>query len=233
MNDKKAYIEAGKAVLGIEFGSTRIKAVLIGYDFAPLAMGAHDWKNKLEGGYWTYSLDDIECGIRDAYAKMAADVKAQYGIELSKLAALGISGMMHGYMPFDANGKLLAAFRTWRNTTTAKAAGELSELFEFNVPQRWSVSHFAQALIDKEAHVGDVKHLTTLAGYVHCKLCGVNALGIGEASGMFPIDPATRDYDATMLKKFEERFGLDLKPLLPKVLDAGENAGALTAEGAK
>ena len=233
MNDKKAYIEAGKAVLGIEFGSTRIKAVLIGDDFAPLAMGAHDWENKLEGGYWTYSLDDIECGIRDAYAKMAADVKAQYGIELSKLAALGISGMMHGYMPFDANGKLLAAFRTWRNTTTAKAAGELSELFEFNVPQRWSVSHFAQALIDKEAHVGDVKHLTTLAGYVHCKLCGVNALGVGEASGMFPIDPATRDYDATMLKKFEERFGFDLKPLLPKVLDAGENAGALTAEGAK
>lgn len=229
----KEYIEAGKAVLGIEFGSTRIKAVLIGEDFVPLAMGAHDWENRLEGGYWTYSLDDIECGLRDAYAKMAADVKEKYGIALTKLAALGISGMMHGYMPFDAKWKLLAAFRTWRNTTTVKAATELSELFSFNIPQRWSVSHYTQALMDKEEHVKNVKYLTTLAGYVHYRLSGVNALGVGEASGMFPIDPETGDYDAEMLKKFKERFEVDLKRFLPKVLAAGEKAGTLTAEGAK
>ena len=232
MHNASEYILGGKAVVGIEFGSTRIKAVMIGDDFSPLAMGAHDWENSLVDGYWTYSLEEIESGLRDAYAKMAADAKAKYGVEVKRIAALGISGMMHGYLPFDEDGNLLAAFRTWRNTTTAAAAAELSELFKFNVPQRWSVSHFRQALLDNEAHAGKVRSLTTLAGYVHMRLGGDNALGVGEASGMFPIDPATGNYDAAMLAKFKEKTGVDIAPLLPKVLAAGEKAGVLSSEGA-
>ncbi|MGN0854549.1 MAG: xylulokinase [Kiritimatiellia bacterium] len=228
----KAFIEAGKAVMGIEFGSTRIKAVLIDEQFQVMAQGAHDWENQLVDGVWSYSLDAIEAGVRDAYAKCAAAVEAKYGTKLTRLAALGISGMMHGYLPFDAAGKLLVPFRTWRNVMTAEAAAELSLLFRFNVPQRWSVAHYTQAILNKEAHVPQVRYLTTLAGYVHYCLTGENVLGIGEASGMFPIDPATGDYNARMIAAFEAKYG-SLRAKLPKVLRAGERAGVLTARGAK
>lgn len=233
MKDTAAFIASGKACVGIELGSTRIKAVMIGDDFATIATGAHDWENRLENGYWTYSLDDVERGVRDAYAKLAADVKAKYGVSVTRLGALGISGMMHGYLPFDADWNLLAPFRTWRNTTTAKAAAELSVLFDFNVPQRWSVAHYRQAMLDGEEHVSSVAHLTTLAGHVHRMLSGVNALGVGEASGMFPVDPATREYDAAMLAAFDAKAGVNLRALLPDVLPAGAKAGVLTDEGAR
>ena len=187
----KDFIESGKAVMGIEFGSTRIKAVLVDDGFKVIAQGAHDWENKLVDGVWSYSLEDVESGVRDAYAKCVADVAAKYGARLTKLAALGVSGMMHGYLPFDENGKLLVPFRTWRNVMTAEAAAELSSLFKFNVPQRWSIAHYYQAILKKEPHVPAVRWLTTLAGYVHYSLAGENVMGVGEASGMFPIDPAT------------------------------------------
>ncbi len=180
----KEFIESGKAVMGIEFGSTRIKAVLIDEKYRVVAQGAHDWENQLVDGVWSYSLEAIEAGVRDAYAKCAADVEAKYGVKLTKLAALGISGMMHGYLPFDAAGKLLTPFRTWRNVMTAQAAAELSELFTFNVPQRWSVAHYTQAILNKESHIPAVRWLTTLAGYVHYRLTGENVMGVGEASGM-------------------------------------------------
>ncbi|MBP5285029.1 MAG: ATPase [Kiritimatiellae bacterium] len=229
----KEFIESGKAVMGIEFGSTRIKAVLVDGEFRAIAQGAHDWENSLVDGMWSYSLEDIETGLRDAYAKCAADAEAKYGAKLSKLAALGISGMMHGYLPFDADGKLLVPFRTWRNVTTGDAAKELSELFRFNIPQRWSIAHYYQAILDKEPHVGAVKSLTTLAGYVHRRLSGENVLGVGEASGMFPVDPATGDYNARMLAAFDAKTSGDLKQKLPKILKAGEKAGVLTDAGAK
>lgn len=229
----KAFIESGKACMGIEFGSTRIKAILIDDKFQVVAQGAHDWENKLTDGIWSYSMDDIESGVRDAYAKCAADVEAKYGVKLTKLAALGISGMMHGYLPFDEKGKLLVPFRTWRNVITGQAAAELSELFKFNVPQRWSIAHYYQAILNKEPHVPSVRWLTTLAGFVHYSLCGENVMGVGEASGMFPIDPATGDYNARMLAAFDAKVGGSLKDKLPRVLKAGEKAGVLTERGAK
>ena len=227
----KTFIDSGKAVMGIEFGSTRIKAVLIDDNFKVIAQGAHDWENQLVDGVWSYAMDAIEAGVRDAYAKCAADVEAKYGTKLTHLAALGISGMMHGYLPFDAADRLLVPFRTWRNVITGEAAAKLSALFRFNVPQRWSVSHYCQAVLNGEPHVPSVRRLTTLAGYVHRRLSGANVLGIGEASGMFPIDVATGDYNARMMAAFEKAFG-PLKEKLPKVLKAGEAAGTLTAEGA-
>ena len=229
----KDFISAGKAVMGIEFGSTRIKAVLVDDDFKVIAQGAHDWENKLVDGVWSYSLEDIESGVRDAYAKCAADVEAKYGVKLECLAALGISGMMHGYLPFDEAGRLLVPFRTWRNVMTAEAAAELSKLFGFNVPQRWSIAHYYQAILKKEPHIGAVCWLTTLAGYVHYRLTGENVMGVGEASGMFPIDPATGDYNERMLAAFDAKVGGSLKEKLPRVLKAGEKAGVLTARGAK
>ncbi len=229
----KDFISAGKAVMGIEFGSTRIKAVLIGDDFKVIAQGAHDWENKLVDGVWSYSLEDIESGVRDAYAKCAADVEAKYGAKLERLAALGISGMMHGYLPFDDGGNLLVPFRTWRNVMTAEAAAELSKLFSFNVPQRWSIAHYYQAILKKEPHIGAVRWLTTLAGYVHYRLAGENVMGVGEASGMFPIDPAIGDYNERMLAAFDAKVGGSLKEKLPRVLKAGEKAGVLTERGAK
>ena len=229
----KDFISAGKAVMGIEFGSTRIKAVLIGDDFKVIAQGAHDWENKLVDGVWSYSLEDIESGVRDAYAKCAADVEAKYGAKLERLAALGISGMMHGYLPFDEGGNLLVPFRTWRNVMTADAAAELSKLFSFNVPQRWSIAHYYQAVLKKEPHIGAVRWLTTLAGYVHYRLAGENVMGVGEASGMFPIDPSTGDYNERMLAAFDAKVGGSLKEKLPRVLKAGEKAGVLTERGAK
>jgi len=218
--------------MGIEFGSTRIKAVLIDDGYNVIAQGAHDWENSLVDGIWSYSLADVETGVRDAYAKCAADVEAKYGVKLERLAALGISGMMHGYLPFDAEGRLLVPFRTWRNVMTAQAAAELSDLFKFNIPQRWSIAHYYQAILNKEEHVGKVNSLTTLAGYVHHRLSGENVLGVGEASGMFPIDPATGDYNEAMLAKFDAKTGGALRAKLPKALKAGMTAGTLTTSGA-
>ena len=229
----KDFISAGKAVMGIEFGSTRIKAVLVDDGFKVIAQGAHDWENKLVDGVWSYSLEDVESGVRDAYAKCAADVESKYGVKLERLAALGISGMMHGYLPFDEGGRLLVPFRTWRNVMTAEAAAELSKLFSFNVPQRWSIAHYYQAILKKEPHIGAVRWLTTLAGYVHYRLTGENVMGVGEASGMFPIDPAIGDYNERMLAAFDAKVGGSLKEKLPRVLKAGEKAGVLTERGAK
>ena len=229
----KDFIESGKAVMGIEFGSTRIKAVLVDDGFKVIAQGAHDWENKLVDGVWSYSLEDVESGVRDAYAKCAADVESKYGVKLERLAALGISGMMHGYLPFDEGGRLLVPFRTWRNVMTAEAAAELSKLFSFNVPQRWSIAHYYQAILKKEPHIGAVRWLTTLAGYVHYRLTGENVMGVGEASGMFPIDPSTGDYNERMLAAFDAKVGGSLKEKLPRVLKAGEKAGVLTERGAK
>jgi len=232
------WIREGKAPLGIELGSTRIKAVLIGEDFAPVAMGAFDWENRLENGVWTYSLEDAVAGVQSAYAALRADVKARCGVEIERLGGIGISAMMHGYLAFDGNDRLLAPFRTWRNTITGPAAEALSELFGFNIPQRWSIAHLHQAVLNGEAHVKDIAFLTTLAGYIHWRLTGRKVLGVGDASGMFPIDSGTLDYDAGMLGKYDacvapRGFGWRLRALLPRVLNAGEDAGCLTDDGAR
>ena len=237
-NDIIKTIETGKAILGIEFGSTRIKAVLIGADNAPIAQGSHDWENRLENGIWTYSLEDIWTGLQDSYSNMVKDVKEQYGVPVKKLAAIGFSAMMHGYLAFDKAGELLVPFRTWRNTITEEASEKLSELFDFHIPQRWSIAHLYQAILNGEDHVKNIDFQTTLAGYVHWKLTGSKVLGVGEASGMFPIDSETGDYDADMIAKFEnlvadKNFDWKLSEILPKVLTAGEEAGILTEEGAK
>ena len=234
----KKAIEEGRAVLGIEFGSTRIKGVLIDETHQPIAMGTHDWENRLENGIWTYSLEDIWTGLQDTYAGVAADVKAKYGIPLKKLGGLGFSAMMHGYMPFNAAGELLVPFRTWRNTLTGDAVAELSPLFQFNIPQRWSIAHLYQAVLNKEDHVKDITFFTTLAGYIHWQLSGEKVLGVGEASGMFPIDSEKCQFDAGRIEKFDKLVaskGVNwkLEDLLPGVLPAGEKAGCLTAEGAK
>ena len=231
-------IRSGETVLGIELGSTRIKAVLIGPDHAPVASGDHAWENRYENGLWTYSLDDVWTGLRDAYANLANHVEARYGVKLTKVKAMGVSAMMHGYLAFDKNDDLLTPFRTWRNTVTGQAAAELTELLGFNIPQRWSIAHLHQAILNGEVHVKDVAFLTTLAGYVHWKLTGQKVIGIGDASGMFPIDSAVQNYDANMIAKYDERispcgFPWKLESLLPRVLLAGEDAGVLTAEGAK
>ena len=235
--DAKSTIEQGKAVLGIEFGSTRIKAVLIDTDNAPLAQGSHQWENQLVDGLWTYSLDAIWDGLRDAYTELRADVARRYGAEITGLAGIGISAMMHGYMPFDKEGRLLVPFRTWRNTNTGRAAAELSNLFVYNIPLRWSISHLYQAILDKESHIADIDFFTTLAGYIHWRLTGKKVLGIGDASGMIPVDSTTLDYDAVMVTKFDgllQAHGLEykLRDILPAILVAGEDAGRLTPEGA-
>ena len=193
-----AEIQLEKTALGLELGSTRIKAVLIGPEHAVLASGAHDWENRLEHGYWTYALDDVWAGVQDAFARLARQVQERYGTPLHTVGAMGVSGMMHGYLPFARDGAQLAAFRTWRNTTTERAAALLTERFAFNVPQRWSVAHLYQAILDGEPHARDIAYLTTLAGYVHWRLTGERVLGVGEASGMFPIDSAACGYDAGM-----------------------------------
>lgn len=235
--DAKTLIEQGGAVLGIEFGSTRIKAVLVDRENKPIAQGSHTWENRFVDGLWTYTLQDIWDGLQSCYADLVRDVKEQYGTEITRLAAIGISAMMHGYMPFDAKGELLAEFRTWRNTNTGQASRELSELFNFNVPLRWSISHLYQAILDNEPHLDDINFFTTLAGYVHWKLTGEKVLGIGDASGMMPIDSGTKQYDANMVGKFDRLsaahgFGRKLETILPRILLAGENAGCLTEEGA-
>jgi sugar (pentulose or hexulose) kinase len=231
-------IAEGRSVLGIEFGSTRIKAVLIGEDHEPLAYGSYDWENRLEHGIWTYSLESVWVGLQACYQQLSQAVLERYGTPLQKLGALGFSGMMHGYLAFDERGELLVPFRTWRNTMTAQAAEALTQHFQFNIPQRWSVAHFYQAILNQEAHVGQVRYLTTLAGYVHWKLTGQQVIGIGEASGMFPIDSTTKDYDARMIEQFDALLrerGLDvsLRTILPQVLVAGAPAGTLSEEGAR
>ena len=218
-----------KTVLGIELGSTRIKAVLIDDHHIPIASGDFEWENQLVDGVWTYSMDAIHTGIRAAYA----DLVKNLGQPVTTLGAIGVSAMMHGYLPFDRDGKQLAEFRTWRNTITGEAAEKLSALFNFNIPQRWSIAHLYQAILNGEEHVKDIAYLTTLAGYIHWQLTGEKLMGVGEASGMFPIDSAKCDYDEGMLEKFNNLTGMDLRAILPKVLSAGENAGTLTAAGAK
>lgn len=237
-NAAKNAIVNGTACLGIEFGSTRIKAVLIGEDNAPIASGSHEWENRYVDNIWTYTLEDIWTGIQDSYAQMAADVKEKYGVELTKLGAVGFSAMMHGYMPFNKEGELLVPFRTWRNNITEQASEELTELFQYHIPQRWSIAHLYQAILNKEEHVKDIDFFTTLEGYVHWKMTGEKVLGIGEASGMFPIDIDKKQYNAAMIEKFDgliadRGYGWKLEEILPKVLLAGEKAGVLTAEGAK
>lgn len=235
--ETKTIIEQGKAVLGIEFGSTRIKAVLIGPDNKPLAQGSHTWENQLVDGLWTYSIQAIWYGLQDCYADLRKNVRELYDVEIERLAAIGISAMMHGYMPFGKDGNILMPFRTWRNTNTGRAAAELSELFVYNIPLRWSISHLYQAILDNEEHVADIDFLTTLAGYIHWKLTGERVLGVGDASGMIPVDPETKNYDAAMVAKFDKLvapkgFKWTLDEILPKVLVAGEAAGNLTPEGA-
>lgn len=236
--DAKSTIESGKAILGIELGSTRIKAVLIDQENKPIAQGSHTWENQLVNGLWTYSIEAIWSGLQDCYADLRSNVKKQYDTEIETLAAIGVSAMMHGYMPFNEKEEILVPFRTWRNTNTGRAAAELSELFVYNIPLRWSISHLYQAILDNEAHVNDVHFLTTLAGYVHWQLTGEKVLGIGDASGMLPIDPLTNNYSAEMIAKFDnliaqKTFNWKLEDILPKVLSAGENAGVLTPEGSK
>lgn len=238
MSDFKTKIIQGKTALGIELGSTRIKAVLIDESYQPIASGSHEWENQLIDGVWTYAMEDVWSGLRACYADLKKDVLQKHDVKLTSVGAIGISGMMHGYLAFDKNDQLLTPFRTWRNTMTADASHDLTELFHFNVPQRWSISHLYQAILNKEAHVSEISHLTTLAGYVHWQLTGEKLMGVGEASGMFPIDNATCNFDATMISALEEKlsplgFDWTVSDILPKVLKAGDSAGVLTPEGAK
>ncbi|MBE6089898.1 MAG: ATPase [Clostridium beijerinckii] len=238
MSNIKNAISNGKTVLGIELGSTRIKAVLIDENNTPIASGSHDWENKYVNNIWTYGLDDIWTGVQDSYKKMAEDVKEKYGVTIETIGAIGFSAMMHGYMVFNKEGELLVPFRTWRNTITEKASEELTKLFNYHIPQRWSIAHLYQAILNGEEHVADIDFQTTLEGYIHWKLTGEKVIGVGEASGMFPIDIDTKNYNARMIDQFDElvapkNFSWKLGDILPKVLLAGENAGVLTEEGAK
>jgi len=231
-------IAGGRASLGIEFGSTRIKAVLIGEDHVPIASGNFNWENRLENGFWTYDLDDVWTGLRHSYAELARDAFEKYGVRIGALRGFGVSGMMHGYLAFDASDRLLTPFRTWRNTNTERAAVELTGLFGYNVPIRWSVAHLYQAILNGEGHLGEVAYVTTLAGYVHWRLTGQKALGIGDASGMFPIDSTVNDYNERMVRQFdgmmrERGYDLKLREIFPKVVVAGGEAGVLTEAGAR
>ena len=246
----KETIQSGKAILGIEFGSTRIKAVLIDQENKPIAQGDHEWENQLVDGLWTYSTEAIWFGLEDAYANLRKNVINEYDCEIEHLASIGISAMMHGYMTFGPTGtaskgapageaeKILVPFRTWRNTNTGEAAAELSKLFNYNIPLRWSISHLYQAILNGEEHVNDITYLTTLAGYIHWRLTGEKVLGVGDASGMIPVDPETKTYNAEMVKKFDELiapkgYSWKLEDILPKSLSAGEAAGTLTEHGAQ
>lgn len=239
MNQRAAeLIQAGGALLGIEFGSTRIKASLIAPDTTPLASGSYAWENQLRDGVWTYDLDDAWRGLAACYASLVKDVRARHEVDLRTVAALGVSGMMHGYLALDAGDELLVPFRTWRNNITGPAVAELTPLLEFAVPQRWSIAHLYQSILEEQPHVPRIAHLTTLAGYVHWRLTGERVMGLGEASGMFPIDPVSNDWDAARLAKFDALVaprGLSWKlhDILPAVLPAGRPAGQLTAEGAQ
>ena len=226
-------MDLNKTVLGIELGSTRIKAVLIDERHLPIAQGDFEWENQLVNGVWTYSMEMVHRGVQTCFANLKADVKEKFGLELSTVGALGISAMMHGYLPFDKDGRQLAEFRTWRNTITGEAAENLTALFDFNIPQRWSIAHLYQAILNGEEHVKDIAFLTTLAGYIHWQLTGEKNMGVGEASGMFPIDSEKLDYDEGMLQKFKALTGIELRSILPRVLTAGERGGVLTEAGAR
>ena len=231
-------IRAGKTSLGIEFGSTRIKAVLIDDEYHTIAAGDYGWASHLEDGLWSYSQEEIWTGLQTAYAKMAGDVETAYGEKLTHVGHIGFSAMMHGYLAFDENGELLVPFRTWQNTNTSEAHEKLSELFQYNIPERWSIAHLYQSVLNKEEHVGKVAYFTTLAGYVHWKLTGRKVLGVGDASGMFPIDPTTHTYETAFIDKFDALPEVAAQPwkledLLPEPLVAGAPAGELTAEGAR
>ena len=238
MSEARKHIENGNTTIGIELGSTRIKTVLIGPDHEVLASGNHDWENRNLNGIWTYSLDDIWNGIQDSYRKLADAVEKEYGVVLRTTKAIGISAMMHGYLVFDKNGRLLTPFRTWRNNITGQASELLTKLFNYPIPQRWSIAHLYQAILNNEEHVPEISFMTTLAGYVHWKLTGKKVLGIDDASGVFPIDISTKDYNKKMIGQFneilrEKNISWKLEDILPEVLEAGEKAGELTEEGAK
>lgn len=231
-------IASGRGVLGIELGSTRIKAALIAPSGERLASGSHTWENQLESGIWTYAIHDVFAGIAGCYANLAADVTERFGVTLSAIAGLGVSGMMHGYLPLDAAGEPLVPFRTWRNNITGQACAELTPLLDFAVPQRWSIAHLYQAILESQPHVASIAHLTTLAGYVHFKLTGSKVMGIGEASGMFPVDASKSDWDRARMARFDQRLAergvsLRLGDVLPRVLPAGAAAGRLTLAGAR
>lgn len=235
--DAKTAILEQKTALGIEFGSTRIKAVLIGADNAPIASGDHEWENRYDNGVWTYTLEDIWTGLQDAYTKMAADVREKYDITLTRVGVIGFSAMMHGYMAFDKAGNLLVPFRTWRNNITEEASEKLTDLFGFHIPQRWTIAHLYQAILNGEPHVADIDYVTTLAGYIQWKMTGERVVGVGEASGIFPIDSETNTYFADMIAKFDEAvadkaYSWKALDVLPHVLTAGDNVGVLTKEGA-
>ncbi len=230
-------IERGDAVVGIEMGSTRIKAVLIGPEHTPLASGGYGWENSQVDGVWTYPLEQVWQGLQSAYADLVSDVEKKYHVQLKSVRSFGFSGMMHGYIVHDKQGNQLVPFRTWRNNFTGEASLALAELFDYPIPQRWSVAHLYQAILNGESHVGEIDYLTTLAGYVHWRLTGRRAMGVGEASGMFPIDLETRDFNLDMCAKFDENvkekaLGWKLRDILPEVLVAGEEAGVLSQEGA-
>lgn len=238
VNEAKNSIKNNKTALGIEFGSTRIKAVLVDENNMPIASGSYDWENRLENGIWTYHLEDIHAGLQGSYRALAENVKEQYGEELTSVGALGVSAMMHGYMPFNKDSELLVPFRTWRNNITGQASEELMELFQYNVPQRWSIAHLYQAILNKEEHVKDIDYMTTLEAYIHWKLTGKRIQGIGDAAGMFPVDSETKDYNEEMVQKFDklvEPYGFPwkLRDIMPQVMVAGQDAGCLTEEGAR
>lgn len=231
-------IEAGEAVLGIELGSTRIKAVLIDVDKSPVASGSYDWENKYVDHIWTYDIEDVWTGLRGCYKDLVKNVEEEYGVKLISFRSMGFSAMMHGYLAFDENDELLVPFRTWRNTITGEASEKLSELFSYHIPQRWSIAHLYQAILNGEEHVDKVRFFTTLSGYIHWKLTGKKVLGSGDAAGMFPINIEARDFDGRMLDQFDELvagkgFPWKIRDLLPKVLLAGQDAGCLTEEGAR
>ncbi len=236
-NTKQAIVD-GLTSLGIEFGSTRIKAVLIDHNFETIASGSYEWENLLEDGFWTYNLVDIITGLQTAYSEMKQEVERKYGITIRTVGSIGFSAMMHGYMAFDHTGELLVPFRTWRNTTTSRAAKKLTDTFQFNIPERWSIAHLYQAILNNEKHIPRINHITTLAGYIHWLLTGQKVISIGDASGMFPIDETTKDYNEAMIEQFEaliatKEYPWKLKDILPKVAIAGEQAGELTGIGAK
>ena len=237
INAIKDDIVSGKTTIGIEVGSTRIKSILIDENYEPIAYGSHEWENKNINHIWTYDLDDIWKGVQDSYRKLAQNVQEQYGVALTNVGAIGFSAMMHGYMAFDRNDELLTPFRTWRNTITAEASAKLSELFHYPIPQRWSIAHLYQAILKQEEHIADIDFITTLAGYIHWQLTGNKILGVGDASGMFPIDPTTKDFNQAMIDQFDETIAQlnlpwKLRDILPKVLTAGESGGSLTKDGA-
>ncbi len=236
-DNTRHLIECGKTALGIEFGSTRIKAILVDENNRPIASGSHTWENRFEGGLWTYTLEDIWTGVQDCYANMAKDVKEKYGVTLTTIGAIGFSAMMHGYMVFDKDDNLLVPFRTWRNNNAQYAADRLTEIFGYHIPARWSIAHLYQAILNGEDHIGKITFQTTLEGYVHWMLTGKKVIGIGEGSGMFPVDPVTKQYNAKMLTQFNNlvagKVPFKVEEILPEILLAGEEAGRLTEKGAK